>query len=51
VDHFGNLISNISADDLKPFASTGLSVSINDVSDVPLVSAYAAPERVLAIIS
>ena len=53
VDHFGNLISNISADDLKPFASTGLSVSINDVSDVPLVSAYAqgVPSGALAIIN
>jgi S-adenosylmethionine hydrolase len=53
VDHFGNLISNISADDLKSFATAGLSVSINDVSDVPLVSAYAqgAPSAALAIIN
>jgi S-adenosylmethionine hydrolase len=53
VDHFGNLISNISADDLKPFATAGLSVSINDVSDVPLVSAYAqgAPSGALAVIN
>jgi S-adenosylmethionine hydrolase len=53
VDQFGNLISNIAADDLEPFATAGLSVSINDVSDVPLVSAYAhgAPSGVLAIIN
>lgn len=53
VDHFGNLVTNISAADLSAFASAERSVSMNGVPDVPLVSAYAqgASGGALAIVN
>jgi S-adenosylmethionine hydrolase len=45
VDHFGNLVTNISAQDVDAFASAELSVSIGPVSAAPLVNAYAQVAR------
>ena len=42
VDHFGNLITNITAADLLPFPSETLSVSIGPVQIRGLVATYAA---------
>lgn len=41
VDHFGNLITNIAETDLGSFATQRLSVSMDNVRDIPMVSAYA----------
>lgn len=53
VDHFGNLVTNISESDLEAVATPGLSVTVRNVPDVPLVSAYAhgAPGGLLAVIN
>jgi len=42
VDHFGNLLTNVTAKDIEVFPSQELSVSIGDVVIDGLVSAYAA---------
>lgn len=53
VDRFGNLVTNISQSDLDAVATTGVSVSMPNVPDVPYVTAYAhaAPNAPLAIIN
>jgi S-adenosylmethionine hydrolase len=42
IDHFGNLLTNITAKDIEAFPSQELSVSIGDVVIDGLVSSYAA---------
>lgn len=45
IDHFGNLVTNVSARDLDAVASAELSVTIGAVLSVPLVNAYAQVAR------
>ena len=44
IDHFGNVITNITAADLQPFSKEGLLVSINTMRIQGIVLSYAAVE-------
>jgi len=44
IDHFGNLITNITEVDLRPFSSKSLLVSINTVRIHGVVASYATVE-------